>query len=237
MPGIELHDARIVRITDGQRRGQIIQLEVILAIEARVGGEDLEALDLQFERELLREEEPARDGEQRTVVLASGVEIGQRHERLHVRGVDRQGGAVFGQGERVLLVGGIEVGQHHVVRGFVGGLFDGRAGFIEGLADLVRGDEKPSFHAAQQRDAPEAHLGRIERHQRLKRALTLFVERRHDAVVVRILRVLLHQAAVDLQCFAVAVGHEQRLAVELLVPPVGRIEPTGPACGVDGFVG
>lgn len=171
------------------------------------------------------------------VVLPSGVEIGQRHQRLDVRGVDLQRPAVFGEGQRILAVDAVEVGQHDVVLYLVGSGFDHRAGFFDGFADLVRGHQHAPFHGAQQRNASEAQLRRIERREGHEGRPFLLVEGCHDAVVVRVFRVLLQQAAVDLQCFVETVGHEQRLSVKLVVPLVRGVEPEGAAGRFDGFVG
>ena len=235
--GVELHDAPILGIADRQDRGQVVQLEIVFAVEARVGGELFEALDLRFERQGVREKQFPGDGQQRAVILPSGVEIGQRHQRLYVRGVDLQRPAVLGEGQRVLAVEPVEVGQHDVVLRFVGCGFDHCAGFVDGFADLVRGHQHLPFHGAQQRDASETQLCRIERRKGHERRPLLFVEGRHDAVVVRVLRVVFQQAAVDFQRFVEAVGDDQRLSVELVVPFVRGVEPVGAAGHFDGLFG
>lgn len=63
--GVKFHDALVVGIADGQRRGQVVQLEIVFAVEARVGGELSEAFDLGFERQFVGLEQLPRDGQQR----------------------------------------------------------------------------------------------------------------------------------------------------------------------------
>lgn len=153
--GVELRDARVVRVADGQRRGQVVELEVVFAVEARVGGELFEPPDFRLEGHFVREENAARGGQQRAVVLPFGVEVGQHHERFDVRRVDAQGLVELGPGQRILPVGPVEGGQHGVEAGFVGSRLDLPAGLLDGPPHLAGGQEQPPFHLAEQRDAPK----------------------------------------------------------------------------------
>ena len=235
--GVKLHDALVVGIADGQRRGQVVQLKVIFAVEARVGGELPEAFDLGFERQFVGLEQLPRDGQQRPVILPSGVKIGQRHQRLYVCGVDLQRAVVFGAGQRILLGDGVEVAEDHVALRLIGGSFDHRPGFDHGFVDLVRRHQQTPFHGAQHGNAPEAQFGRIECHEGHDGTLLLLVEGRQNAVVVGVFRVLRLQAAVDLQRLVVTPGVDERLSVELVIPLVRRVEPESLPGQFHGLVG
>ena len=206
-------------------REYYFQLKVIFAVEARVGGELPEAFDLGFERQFVGLEQLPRDGQQRPVILPSGVKIGQRHQRLYVCGVDLQRAVVFGAGQRILLGDGVEVAEDHVALRLIGGSFDHRPGFDHGFVDLVRRHQQTPFHGAQHGNAPEAQFGRIECHEGHDGTLLLLVEGRQNAVVVGVFRVLRLQAAVDLQRLVVTPGVDERLSVELVIPLVRRVEP------------
>lgn len=235
--GIEFHDAFVVGILDGQHRGQVVELQVVFAVEADVRGVLFELADLRLEREFVGQEQPPRDGQQRAVVLPGGVVVGQRHERCEVRRVDPQRLVELRAGQRVASVCGVEVGQRHMGFGFVGGRSRLLPGLVQGPYDLSGGHEQAALHAVQHGDAPEAHLGRVEQGHGLDRLVGLLVERRENPVEVRLLGEAVDQAAVDGNGPVVLSGEDKHLAVELVVPLVGRIEPVGAFGQFDGLFG
>lgn len=235
--GIELHDALVVGILDGQYRGQVVELQVVFAVEADVRGVLFELADLRLEREFVGQEQPPRDGQQRAVILSGGVVVGQRHERCEVRRVDPQRLVELRAGQRVASVCGVEVSQCHVGLGLVGGRCRLLPGLIQGSADLSGGHEQAALHAVQHGNTSEAHLGRVEQGHGLGGLSGLLVERREDPVEVRLLGETVDQAAVDGNGPVVLSGEDERLAVELMVPLVGRIEPVGASGQLDGLLG
>ena len=235
--GIKFHDAPVLRVADGKRRGQRIELGVIFAVETHVGGEDPETLDLRVERHLVRLEKPLRNVQHRPVIVAAVVEIGQRHECPHVGGVYLQRPVVFGLCQRILAQDAVEVGQYDVVFGLVRHRFDHGLGLFDGLVHLARRDQQLPLHGAQYRDAPEAHLGRVERGDGREGLLRLLVEGGQNPVVVGVLRLVAAQAAVDGQRLVVTAGIDECLPEELVVPLVGGVEPEGRACQIHRLVG
>ena len=123
-----------------------------------------------------------------------------------------------------------------MVSGFIRGCFDHLPGLVDRLVGLVRGHQQVAFHFAQVGDFPETHLRRIERYQRHYGASLLFVERRHDTVVVGVVRMCLQQLAVDVQRLVVPLCIDECLTVELVVPLVRRIEPVSLAGQLHRFV-
>ena len=227
--GIEAYDARVVRMADDERRGQAVDLCVVFAVEAQVGGELPEAADHLVDGEGVGLEDAARGGEQPRIVVPRVVEVGQRHERLHVGRVNFQRTVELRAGERIVALQPVEVGQYRVVFRLVGNLLGHGARLVDRLVELARGDEQLPLHGREHGRASEAHLGAVERRQGRVGALDLFVERRHKAVVVRLARVVAQQAAEDVECIAVALGIDERLAVEASVPLVGRVRTVGPS--------
>ncbi len=198
-----------------------------------------ESLDLRVERHFVRLEKPLRNVQHRPVIVAAVVEIGQRHQRLHVCGVDLQCAVVFGAGQRIPSW---RWRRGRPARRGVPGLVKAPLrpwpGLFDGLVHLARSDQQLPFHGAQHRDAAEAHFGRVERGDGREGLLRLLVEGRPESGSCRgSLRLVAAQAAVDGQRLVVTAGIDECLPEELVVPLVGGVEPEGRACQIHRLVG
>lgn len=229
MAGVELRCAPLVGVAYGERRGQGVDLGPVFAVEAHVGRVAFEEADLRLEGHAFVGEEALRGPELRAVVAALAVEVGERHERADVGRVDLQRLAVGRHCQRVVAPRGVDVAQGAAVGRVVRRFAYGAAHLLQRPVVLARGEQQAPLHRPQIGDATEAHVGRVERHHGGIGLPVLLVEGRQQAVVVGVVAVGAHQAAVDPQRLAEATVGEQRLAVDAQVPLVGRVLPPGAA--------
>ncbi len=220
-------DRGVGGVGEVEQRREVVELQVVFAVEARVEREAPEEGALVGRGQLLRFEETPCHGQEGAPLAAAAVPFGRGGEDRQIGGGQLDGRGERGRGERVAPRGGAHFGQRQTVRRLVGSRRDARLGLGAGPVELAGGEQQVPLERLEEGDAPEAQRRRVEQRDGLEGALFAFEQQRQQSHVLRVARVAPRQPAVDSGRLAVAGARHERLAVELQVPLVGRVEPAG----------